>query len=474
MDALQSALARTLAMLPRPVQDAASAVGGAAFDVAMAGVEAGLVPDAVIRRGIQALLRQRDGEVSVREGEGAVCVWAGFFIDRFFFVRARAARATPPTRPEPPSPPFFSQSHVSAEARAARLQAFVDELLTMPVAIQTADANEQHYEVPTAYFLAALGKHLKYSCCLFPALPPGAPPISAAQARKDAADDAFAAAEEAALALACERAGLANGQDVLELGCGWGSLCLFVAARCPASRITAVSNSRTQRAFIEETAVARGLKNLTVLTRDAADWVPPASAFDRILSVECLEHMKNYGVLLQRLGGALRPGGSLFIHVFVHDTMPYHFEPAGPTDWMARHFFSGGTMPAFHLLPRFAGGASGLTLARQWAVSGVQYSRTLEAWLVRHDRAKERVMAAMADAYGPGTPARRWNQRWRLFYLACSELFAYKGGDTWYVAHYRFDKGRGTSLGGGAAGAVAAEAAEQEKQRGKEGGAAAE
>jgi cyclopropane-fatty-acyl-phospholipid synthase len=363
------------------------------------------------------------------------------------------------------APGPIPQSHVSAEARASRLQAFIDELLTLPVAIQTADANEQHYEVPTAYFLAALGKHLKYSCCLFPPLPPGAPPISAAQARRDAADEPFAAAEEAMLRLACERAGLVDGQDVLELGCGWGSLCLFIAAAYPASRVTAVSNSRTQRAFIEEQAAARGFKNLAVLTRDAADWVPPPALFDRILSVECLEHMKNYGVLLTRLGAALRPGGALFIHVFVHDTMPYHFEPAGPTDWMARHFFAGGTMPAFHLLPRFGGGETGLTLTRQWAVSGVQYSRTLEAWLVRHDAARERVMAAMADAYGPGAPARRWNQRWRLFYLACSELFAYKGGDTWYVGHYRFDKGRASSRGGGAAGAVAADQAEREKAR---------
>ena len=344
----------------------------------------------------------------------------------------------------------------------------MDELLTLPVAINTTDANEQHYEVPTAYFLAALGPHRKYSCCLFPPQKPRLvglsppPPISPAQARADATDEALGAAEEAMLALTCARAGLADGQDVLELGCGWGSLCLFIAARHPASRVTAVSNSRTQRAFIEEAALSRGLTNLTVLTRDAAEWVPPAGVFDRVVSVECLEHMKNYRTLFTRLGAALRPGGSLFIHVFVHDTMPYHFEPAGPTDWMARHFFSGGTMPAFHLLPRFAGGETGLSLARQWAVSGVQYSRTLEAWLVRHDARRGEVLAAMADAYGPGAPARRWNQRWRLFYMACSELFAYRGGDTWYVGHYRFDKGRGSSVGGGAAGAVAAERAERE------------
>lgn len=336
----------------------------------------------------------------------------------------------------------------------------------MPVAIQTDAANEQHYEVPTSYFKAVLGPHKKYSCCLYPPPPAGRDPLSASQARADASDEALGGAEEAMLALSCERAGLADGQDVLELGCGWGSLCLFIAGRYPASRVTAVSNSRTQREYIEGVAAERGLKNLKVLTRDAADiqtWLPQLTGgggggggFDRIVSVECLEHLKNYGVALACLGAALRPGGSLFVHVFVHDTMGYHFTPAGPTDWMARHFFSGGTMPAFHLLPRFAGGESGLSLARQWAVSGVQYARTLEAWLVRHDAKKAEVGAAMAEAYGPGAPARTWNVRWRLFYLACAELFAYEGGDTWYVAHYRFDKQRCASAGGGAAGAVAA------------------
>ena len=348
------------------------------------------------------------------------------------------------------------------EARAARLQAFVDELATMPVAINTDDANEQHYEVPTSYFQAVLGPHKKYSCCLYPPPAAGRAALSPAQARADATDAALGAAEEAMLALTAERAGLVDGQDVLELGCGWGSLCLYVAARYPASRVTAVSNSRTQRAYIEETATARGLTNLTVLTRDAAEWVPPPAAFDRVVSVECLEHLKNYGVALARLGGALRPGGSLFVHVFVHDTMGYHFTPAGPTDWMARHFFSGGTMPAFHLLPRFAGGDTGLTLARQWAVNGTQYARTLEAWLVRHDAKAAGVGAAMEEAYGAGAPARKWNVRWRLFYLACAELFAYRGGDTWYVAHYRFDRGRGASARGSAAGAVAVAASADE------------
>ena len=221
--------------------------------------------------------------------------------------------------------------------------------------------------------------------------------------------------------------------------CGWGSLALFASAKFPNSRYVAVSNSRTQKQFIDARAAELGISNLEVVTADAAEFVPEAGAFDRCVSVEMFEHMKNYAELLSRIGAALRPGGKLFVHIFVHRSMPYHFESSGgPTDWMARHFFSGGTMPSADLLPRFCD--QNLSLARQWAVSGVHYSRTLEDWLVRHDRARAQILPLFEETYGSEREARRWFARWRIFYLSCSELFKYKGGDTWFVAHYLFEK----------------------------------
>ena len=221
--------------------------------------------------------------------------------------------------------------------------------------------------------------------------------------------------------------------------CGWGSLALFAAAKFPESRYVAVSNSRTQKQFIDARAKELGILNLTVVTADAAEFVPEENAFDRCVSVEMFEHMKNYATLLSRIGSALRPGGKLFVHIFVHRSMPYHFESSGgPTDWMARHFFSGGTMPSADLLPRFCD--QNLSLVRQWAVSGVHYSRTLEDWLVRHDRARSQILPLFEETYGSMKEAKRWFARWRIFYLSCSELFKYKGGDTWFVAHYLFEK----------------------------------
>jgi cyclopropane-fatty-acyl-phospholipid synthase len=164
------------------------------------------------------------------------------------------------------------------------------------------------------------------------------------------------------------------------------------------------------------------------------------------VSVECFEHFKNYRVLMARLAAALKPAGRMFVHVFVHRTMPYHFEASGPADWMARHFFTGGTMPSYDLLPRCA--PASLALLSQHAVNGVHYSRTLEAWLAKHDAAKESVRRAMVDAYGEAG-ARTWGQRWRIFYMACSELFKYNGGNTWFVAHYVWEKEGGGGGGGG-------------------------
>lgn len=226
------------------------------------------------------------------------------------------------------------------------------------------------------------------------------------------------------------------------LSCGWGSLALFAAAKFPNAKYTAVSNSKTQKLSIDSRAKELGISNLTIITADAAEFVPPANSFDRCVSVEMFEHMKNYGVLLSRISNSLRPGGKLFVHIFVHKSMPYHFESSGgPTDWMARHFFSGGTMPSADLLPRFCD--QNLSLERQWAVSGMHYSRTLEDWLVRHDKARSEILPLFEETYGNRKEAKRWFARWRIFYLSCSELFKYKGGDTWYVAHYLFEKKKG-------------------------------
>lgn len=405
-----------LPFIPAPVRRAAAAAADAAAGAAVRATDSDRVPDFAIRAGIRALLAQRDAMVGGGEGgEGGA-------------KRSRPPRHALTSR----HPSLLSpQSHVGVEEAARVTQAFVDELDASPVAVQTAAANEQHYEVPTPYFEAVLGARMKYSCCLYPD-----------------PSTTLDEAEEAMLATAAARARLADGQAVLELGCGWGSLCLYIAEKYPGSSVTAVSNSRTQKAHIDATARARGLTNLTVLTADAATFIPPASTFDRVVSVEMFEHMKNYRALMTRIEYSLKPGGRLFVHVFVHRSMPYHFESAGPTDWMATHFFSGGTMPSADLLPRCA--PAGLALAGQWAVNGTHYARTLEDWLKKHDAAKGAVAAVMADTYGAADAA-RWAQRWRIFYMACSELFAYKGGDTWYVAHYAWDKDGGGEKAVGAA-----------------------
>lgn len=342
-----------------------------------------------------------------------------------------------------------------AERTRAKM-AFVEGLRRMPVAVQQADANEQHYELPTPYFQLALGEHLKYSCCLYgcggdeaaaAVGEEGGGPVAGARAYRQLARlpasraaEELARAERAMLALTCARAGLADGQRILELGCGWGSLTLFMAAAFPGASVVAVSNSRTQRQHIERAARERGLGNVTVVTADITGFEPPHgdAAYDRCVSVEMLEHCKNYEVIFSRVARWLKPRGRFFAHVFAHRDFPYHFESRDASDWMARHFFSGGTMPSLDLFLYFQEPA-GLRLADCWWVDGRHYSRTLEAWLVRHDRARAAVLAIFAETYGP-REALRWFVMWRLFYLACSELFAYGGGDEWGVAHYAFEK----------------------------------
>ncbi len=235
------------------------------------------------------------------------------------------------------------------------------------------------------------------------------------------------------LALTAERAGLADGQDVLDLGCGWGSMTLWAAARYPNSRFTAVSNSRTQRDFIETTAAARGLTNIEVRTADVRTLLLPARAFDRVVSIEMFEHMRNYQLLLRRIADWLRPDGALFVHVFAHRHHAYPFEDAGASDWMAREFFTGGIMPSASLLHHFQ---DDLVVTDEWHLAGTHYARTAEAWydnLMSRRADVERIFAA---AYGADA-ARRF-QRWRVFFLACAEMFGYRDGREWIVAHYRF------------------------------------
>jgi cyclopropane-fatty-acyl-phospholipid synthase len=286
------------------------------------------------------------------------------------------------------------------------------ELTGGPVALASEQANAQHYELPPAFFELVLGPRLKYSGAYWP---PGV--------------DSLAAAEEAMLELYVERARLADGQRILELGCGWGSLCLALARRFPRARILAVSNSAPQRRFI----AARAPANLTVITADMNTFAT-AGRFDRVVSIEMFEHMRNYRELHRRIAGWLEPGGALFVHVFCHRRYAYPFETSGPGDWMGRYFFTGGLMPAFDLLARFQ---DDVRLEERWDVRGDHYARTARAWRENLERHRADALPVLAAVYGPADAA-RWYQRWRLFFLACEELFGYRRGTEWMVGHYRF------------------------------------
>lgn len=338
--------------------------------VAIALAEQGLLPDPVVRLGIRRLLRARLAQEARR------------FTDR-----------------------------------EAGLRAFVEGMAAAELAPSPDAANRQHYEVPTELFQLVLGEHLKYSAGLWE---PGTATL----------DDA----ETAMLALTCARADLRDGQRVLELGCGWGSLSLWMAARYPASRIVAVSNSRTQGAFLRAQAAARGLGNLEVRTADVNDFTPGEGAqFDRIVSVEMLEHVRNWPELFRRVGGWLAPDGRVFLHVFAHRRFAYPFEVDGDADWMARHFFTGGIMPAHDLAGRIPGP---LEVEESWLVPGTHYARTAEAWVERLDRNRAAALAVLRRDL-PAGEARRQLERWRIFFLACAELFGFRGGTEWVVSHHR-------------------------------------
>lgn len=309
----------------------------------------------------------------------------------------------------------------SGEEFYAKLQEFVEELKQMPVAVQTDAANEQHYEVPTEYFVNVLGDYRKYSCCHY-----SRPGMTLEEA------------EVEMLELCCQRARLKDGQSVLELGCGWGSMSLYMAKKYPHSRIKAVSNSRTQKEYIDAQAKKRGLGNLTIITADVVHFSPDETdSFDTVVSVEMFEHMKNYGELMRRISTWLKPGGNLFVHIFVHRLgLPYHYLVESEEDWMTKYFFSGGTMPSSDLLLHFQ---DDLAITNQWYVNGNHYSKTLEDWLIRHDGCKKNILRLFKDTYGKDE-ALKWFVYWRLFYLACSELFAFEKGERWGVCHYLFTK----------------------------------
>ena len=303
------------------------------------------------------------------------------------------------------------------QAQRERRRRLLSRLAASPIAIRTDAANAQHYEVPAEFFEHVLGRHMKYSCGYWPA---GVSTLDAS--------------EEAMLALTAERARIANGQRILELGCGWGSLTLYLAQRFPGCRVTAVSNSRSQKEFIDARARSRGLENVDVITADM-NVFEPGERFDRVVSVEMLEHMRNYAELFSRIARWMRPGALLFVHVFAHARFAYPYEVRGPADWMARYFFTGGMMPSEDLLPGFD---KHVRCIERWRLDGTHYQRTADSWLARMDANRRVLRPILAQTYGEEN-ARLWWARWRLFFMACAELWGYHHGSEWIVCHYLFE-----------------------------------
>ncbi len=304
------------------------------------------------------------------------------------------------------------------EAGYARLMKLVHHMQSAPIAVHTKEANEQHYELPTAFFQYCLGKNLKYSSCYF-----------------RNGNETLDKAEDDMLAITCERADLADGQHILELGCGWGSLSLFMASRFPHAKITGVSNSKTQKAFIDDMAQQRGLKNLTIITCDMNEFTTHEH-FDRVVSVEMFEHMRNWKALLAKVASFLKADGKLFIHIFTHREYGYLYDAQDESDFIGRHFFTGGIMPSDHLMLYFQ---DHLKLEEHWRVNGTHYGKTAEYWLQNMDAHKEDIMPILKNTYGVKDAVKWWNY-WRVFYMSCAELWNYSQGNEWIVSHYRFNK----------------------------------
>lgn len=344
----------------------------AAADRAMDWTESGLVPDTVVRHGIRRLLRRRLEDIHADDCELSV----------------------------------------------AALNGFVTMMNESDIAPLPERANEQHYEVPARFFAEILGDYRKYSCCFW----------------QDGSDD-LSDAEAEALRISAERAQLADGQSVLDLGCGWGSMSLWIAERYPSSNVTAVSNSRSQHDYIVTEARRRGLRNLIVLTRDMNDF-DTTRRFDRVVSIEMFEHMRNYGRLFGRVASWLESGGLFFMHIFCHRSTPYEFVDNGSKDWMSRHFFAGGIMPSNDLPLHFQ---RDLVIRDRWRWNGRHYAKTSNVWLERMDQRRSRVMPILRETYG-ADHAETWWVRWRIFFMACAELFDFNNGEEWYVGHYLFSR----------------------------------
>jgi cyclopropane-fatty-acyl-phospholipid synthase len=334
--------------------------------------EQGYVPDKVIRHGIRRLLAERLIEIS----------------------------------------------HNNCEVMADNQHMFIEAMQSSPVAVQTDKANEQHYEIPASFYEHVLGENGKYSCCYW---------------KQDTGT--LDEAEREALSLTCEHARLADGQQILELGCGWGSLTLWMARQYPNAHITAVSNSASQGEHIRNKAEQSGLNNVTVITEDMNSF-STGERYDRIVSVEMFEHMRNWDALYKNVASWLKPGGFFFKHIFVNRATPYLFLDQDDSDWMSRYFFSGGMMPSDDLPLYFQ---DDLRLARQWRWSGEHYEKTSNAWLANMDANKAEIWPILEQVYG-AADAQRWWMRWRIFFMACAELFAYNNGQEWYVSHYLFQK----------------------------------